>query len=68
MKHILPGEIKDHKEIEKKIIEFAKTELNEKRAIAYQMSLIPSETDSSSAMSDEDLLAEGYRQLNRLLF
>lgn len=68
VKHILPGEIKDHGEIEKKIIEFAKTELNEKRAIAYQMSLIPSETDSSSAISDEDLLAEGYRQLNRLLF
>ena len=68
VKHILPGEIKDHREIEKRIIDFAKTELNEKKAIAYQMSLIPSETDSSSAMSDEELLAEGYRQLNKLLF
>ena len=63
VKHIMPGGIKDHSELEKSIIDFARTE----RADADQLSLIPEEYKGVPA-SDEDLLSEGYRQLNRMMF
>ena len=63
VKHIMPGGIKDHSELEKSIIDFARIE----RADADQLSLIPEENKGVPA-SDEDLLSEGYRRLNRMLF
>ncbi len=63
VKHIMPGGIKDHSELEKEIIDFARAE----RADADQLSLLP-EDDQETAASDGDLLSEGYRRLNRMLF
>ncbi len=61
--HIVPGGIKDHSKLEKEIIDFARTE----RADADQLSLLP-EDDQGVPESDEDLLSEGYRRLNRMMF
>lgn len=63
VKHIMPGGIKDHSELEKEIIDFARTE----KADADQLSLIPEDIQGVPE-SDEDLLSEGYRRLNRMLF
>ena len=68
VRHIIPGKMKDQGDIEKEIIAFAKTDIIARSTGAFQMSLISPEENASSSMSDEELLAEGYRQLNRLLF
>lgn len=68
VRHILPGSLKEHSDIEKEIIEFARTDMRAKQDGAYQISLMQPEESDSALMSDEELLSEGYRRLNRMLF
>ena len=68
VKHILPGGIKDHSELEKDIREFAKKDIGTEWTGEYQLSLISPDDTSASSLSDEELLAEGYRRLSRQLF
>lgn len=68
VKHIMPGRIKDHAELEEEIRDFAKREIRSEETGAYQLSLIPP-ADSAARLTDGgELLAEGYRRLNRLFF
>ncbi len=68
VKHILPGGIKDHSELEKDIREFAKKDIGTEWTGEYQLSLISPDDTAASSLSDEELLAEGYRRLSRQLF
>lgn len=68
VKHIMPGRIKDHAELEEEIRDFAKREIRSEETGEYQLSLIPPAGPGSSLPDSGELLAEGYRRLNRLLF
>ena len=66
--HILPGGTKDHAELEKQIAEFARADMKSEGSEEYQLSLIPGNDAAGSSLNDDDILAEGYRRLNRILF
>lgn len=65
VKHLLPGEVKDHSELEKEIRDFARKEINDEKNGEYQMSLIVPADSEVLSMSEVELLEEGYRRLNR---
>ena len=68
VKHITPGRIKEHAELEKEIRDFARREIRKEETEEYQLSLIPPEDPAAGSTDGGELLAEGYRRLNRLLF
>lgn len=66
--HIIPGGLKDHSELEREIIEFARENTDNGNEVQEQLSLIPSDGETHAAVKNEDLLVEGYRLLNRMLY
>lgn len=65
--HIIPGGTKSHSELERKIADFARADMSSE-ASDDQLSLIPGDPGMGSSLTGEELLAEGYRRLNRILY